>query len=212
VNRQFFEGPGKEIHMALPESVQIKLISDEAGTISITPVVVQKLTLAELVEVVVSHSGKDAQRVSGVLRRGSLLQGASRYRWQGFEASPAELAPLLNCYPESEPDRPFDIATCRFIVLHFSHGGTVELERKPLTKRRTLRRKHFWGELERLTAGRTPQYLEYSYREQADRYRLSLLQTEGASLREAAVLLPYSNLAQRLKTTAVGAVDFYNGR
>ncbi len=198
--------------MALPEFVQIRLISEEAGTISITPVVVQKLALTELVELVVSHAGKDAERVSGMLRRGSLLQGVSRYRWQGFEASPAELATLLDRYPEPEPNRPFDIATCRFIVLYFSHGGAVELERRPLTKRRAFRRKSFWGELERLTAGRTPQYVEYSYREQSDRYRLSLPQAEGASLREAAALLPYSNLVHRLKTTAVGAVDFYNKR
>jgi hypothetical protein len=198
--------------MALPDPVQVKLISDEAGTISITPVVVQQLPLSELVELAVSHAGKDVERVSGVLRRGSLLRGASRYRWEGFEASPAELAPLLARYPEPEPDRPFDITECRFIVLHFSQGGAVELERKPLAKRRVFRRRSFWGELERLTAERTPQYLEYSYREQADRYRLSLLQAEGASLREAAALLPYSSLVHRLKTTAVGAVDFYNGR
>ena len=198
--------------MPLPDSVQIKLISDEAGTISITPVVVQQLPLAELVELAVAHAGKDAQRVSGVLKRGSLLQGASRYRWQGFEASPAELKPLLNRYPEPKPDRPFDLAACKFIVLHFAQGGTVELERQPLTKRRAFRRKSFWSILEEITTGKIPQYLEYSYREQADRYRLSLLQTEGASLREAAALLPYSNLVQRLKTTAVGAVDFYNER
>ena len=38
-----------------------------------------------------------------MLRRGSLLQGASRYRWEGFETSVPELEPLLEQLDRSLP-------------------------------------------------------------------------------------------------------------
>ena len=72
--------------MALPQTVRVKLSSEVAEAISITPVVLQELPVRELVEHLLGIAGKDESRIREILRRGTLVSGASRFRWAGWEA------------------------------------------------------------------------------------------------------------------------------
>src|SRR5438874_1143259 len=74
--------------MALPDKVRVKLSSEAAEGISITPVVAREMPLRELVEYMLGVTGKDEGRVRELLLRGTLVSGASRFRWAGWEADP----------------------------------------------------------------------------------------------------------------------------
>ncbi len=90
--------------MALPPTVRVKLSSEAAESISITPVVVQEMPVRELVEYMLGVTGKDEARIRELLLRGSLVSGASRFRWTGWGAVEKICA---SCWP------PFPIPTPR---------------------------------------------------------------------------------------------------
>jgi len=72
--------------MPLPEKIRVKLSSEAAESIALTPVVVQEMALRELIEHVLGVTGKDEARIRDLLLRGTLVSGASRFRWPGWEA------------------------------------------------------------------------------------------------------------------------------
>ena len=74
--------------MALPQTVRVKLSSEAAGAITLTPVVAQELAVRDLIEHVLGLAGKDEARIREILLRGTLVSGASRFRWEGFRADP----------------------------------------------------------------------------------------------------------------------------
>jgi hypothetical protein len=198
--------------MALPNTIRVKLISDEAGSITITPVVVQEMPLRELLERVLAHCGKDAKRVARLLERGTLVQGASRFTWEGFTAQEEDLAETLAMFPDPEPDRPCDPDRCVLVVLHFTQGGAAEVEPQPLRKKRLLQGKAFWDVLLATLQELCVAYAGYSYRESADKYRLDLPTREAGRLQQAGGLLAYSSLSHRIKTVPLSAIDFYTAR
>ena len=81
--------------MPLPGTIRVKLSSEAAGSIALTPVVVQEMTPAELVGWMVPVMGKDVERIRAVFARGSVVIGASRFRWEGFAAQREEVEALL---------------------------------------------------------------------------------------------------------------------
>ena len=72
--------------MPLPSNVRVKLSSEVAESISITPVVVREIPIRELIEHMIGITGKDEGRVHELLLRGTLVSGASRFRWAGWDA------------------------------------------------------------------------------------------------------------------------------
>ena len=82
--------------MALPQTVRVKLSSEVAEAISITPVVLQELPVRELVEHLLGIAGKDEPRIREMLRRGTLVSGATRFRWAGWDADVAKAS--ANCW------------------------------------------------------------------------------------------------------------------
>src|SRR5690348_15504309 len=103
--------------MALPDRVRVKLSSEAAESISITPVVAREMPLRELVEYMLGVTGKDEARIQELLLRGSLVSGASRFRWAGWEAEPQALRDLLGSFPDPEPARPFTPEQCVRAIL-----------------------------------------------------------------------------------------------
>jgi hypothetical protein len=93
--------------MSLPATVRVKLSSEAAEGISITRVVVQDLPLRDLVEHMLGITGKNEARVRELLLRGTLVSGASRFRWTGWEADLDGLRELLATFPGDDPARPF---------------------------------------------------------------------------------------------------------
>src|SRR5438445_12044335 len=93
--------------MPLPDSVRVKLSSEVADSISITPVVVQNIPIRELVEHMLGVTGKDTPRLHELLLRGTLVSGASRFRWSGWAADHTDIEALLTTFPDRDPLRPF---------------------------------------------------------------------------------------------------------
>ena len=86
--------------MSLPDTIRVKLSSEAAEYISLTPVVVREMPLRELVEHMIGITGKDEARVRDLLLRGTLVSGASRFRWTGMETDPESVHALLGSFPD----------------------------------------------------------------------------------------------------------------
>src|ERR1051326_4996690 len=89
----------------LPQTIRVKLSSEAAESIALTPVVVQEMAVRELVEHVLGVTGKDEARIRDLLLRGTLVSGASRFRWQGWEAEMEALRELLGTFPDRKSTR-----------------------------------------------------------------------------------------------------------
>src|ERR1041384_7757777 len=111
--------------MSLPDRIQVKLSSEAAEAISLTPVVVREIPIRELVEYMLGVAGKDEARIRELLLRGTLVSGASRFRWAGWEAAAEDLRPLLATFPDPDPARPLHAAQCIRVTLR---GGRQAIE------------------------------------------------------------------------------------
>src|SRR6266576_1968260 len=98
--------------MPFPSSVRVKLSSEVAESISITPVVVREIAIRELIEHMIGITGKDEGRVHELLLRGTLVSGASRFRWAGWDADREGIRETLASFPDPDPGRPFAAAMC----------------------------------------------------------------------------------------------------
>lgn len=196
--------------MALPPTVRVKLSSEAAGAISLTPVVVQELAIRDLVEHVLGIAGKDEPRLREILRRGTLVSGGSRFRWTGWEADLDGLREILATFPDPDPSRPFEPARCVHVILR---GGrqAVTIPREAASLRGGLdalfRRATFWDRLMELAAGMAPAYYGYSYRDHADRYLAELTVEHAARLRAASGLIRYSTLRDRVQSTGFAQAE-----
>jgi len=187
--------------MALPQTVRVKLSSEAAESISLTPVVVQELPLRELVEHMLGVTGKDVGRIREILRRGSLVSGASRFRWAGWEAELEGVLEILATFPDPEPDRPFAIERC---VRASLRGGrqAIEIPREAVDRKGLFRRETFWDLLMEVIAAGQPVYSGYSYRERADRYLREFTLIEADRLRNGCGVVPYSTLRDHIRSVA----------
>src|SRR5450759_760773 len=160
--------------MALPPIVRVKLSSEAAESISITPVVLREMPVRELVEYMLGVTGKDEARIRELLLRGSLVSGASRFRWTGWDAGLENLRQLLATFPDPDPSRQFAAAQRGTQAIR---GGRqpIEIEREAGGRKGLFQRESFWDALMKIICGATPAYAGYSYRERADRYVLSLI-------------------------------------
>ncbi len=195
--------------MTLPERVRVKLSSEEAGGISFTPVVVQEMSLRELLELIVAQTGKNFSRVTRLLEGGTLISGASRLRWEPFETDEQAVRSLLSTLPDADAARRFQAEHCVRAVLYGAGGQSLDLPREVAAKRRLLRRRSFWEAMLDLVAEAEVQYIDYSYREKADRFRLELSGGQQAAIRQAARLLVYSGLEERLRCMELSAVELF---
>jgi hypothetical protein len=195
--------------MALPPTVRVKLSSEAAESISITPVVVQEMPVGELVEYMLGVTGKDEARIRELLLRGSLVSGASRFRWTGWDAGLANLRELLATFPDPDPSRPFAASHCTRATLR---GGRqpIEIAREAAARKGLFQRESFWDALMKMIAGAgAPVYAGYSYRERADRYLREFTHAERGQLRDASGLVRYTILSDQIRTQAFTQAEFY---
>ena len=197
--------------MGLPGTVRVKLSSEAAEAISLTPVVVQEIPIRELVEYMLVVAGKDSSRIRELLRRGTLVSGASRFRWQGFEAEAEALDEVLASFPDPDPSRSFAAAACLRAVLL---GGRrpVELSREAVSRKGLFERAAFWDLLLETVAAGEIAYSGYSYRERADRYTREFVREEIDRLRAAASAVRYSTLRDQIQTAAFRRAELFVGR
>ncbi|HOL70004.1 MAG TPA: hypothetical protein PLA43_03930 [Bryobacteraceae bacterium] len=197
--------------MPLPETIRVKVSSESAGYMSLTPVVVRDMPLRELVELMLGFTGKDAARIQELLRRGTLVSEGSRFRWAGWETERGEVEALLAAFPDSDPGRPFSARHAIHAVLR-GPACQIEISREAGTSRRFLRRRTFWDALLEAAEAGVPRYLEYSHKHRADCFRLELPAGAAGVLRREARLLRYSSLEHQVRNAAIEAVDFYVAR
>ena len=191
--------------MAAPDTVRVKLSSEEAGAISLTPVVVREMPFGELLEEIAAVHGKDRVRISATLKRGSVAGGATRFRWQPVELSEAELAFVLARQPDDEPARRFEGGRCTQ-ALFTGPGVRIAVLREVADSRRLFRRTSFWSALAQIAGA--SQYVAYSYRERADIFRATLATAQRESIRAALPALKHTALAHRIHLAPFEAIEF----
>ncbi len=197
--------------MALPPIVRVKLSSEVAESITITPVVVQDLPVRELVEYMLGVTGKDHARIRELLLRGSLVSGASRFRWAGWEADPESLRELLATFPDPDPSRRFAASNCTRATLRGTRQP-IEISREAGARKGLFQRESFWDALMKVIEGTPPAYAGYSYRERSDRYLRDFTHTEVGQIRGASGLLRYSILSDQVRTMPFTQAELYAKR
>ena len=187
--------------MALPEKIRVKLSSEAAESIALTPVVIQEMGMRELIEHVLAVTGKDEARIRDLLLRGTLVSGASRFRWAGWEAEAAALRELLASFPDADPLRAFAPTACVRAILR---GGrqSIDITQGAGARKGLFQRRSFWDELMIVTGAASLTYLSYSYRDRADRYQRDFTHTETERLRGIASSLRYTTLRDQVRTVA----------
>jgi hypothetical protein len=191
----------------LPERVLVKISSEAAGPISVTPVVAEDMPVSALLELLLEIAGKDPQRIRELLLRGVAVQGASRFRWQKIEAELASIDAALRAFPDADPTREFDAEQCFHARLRGPRGH-MDMPRELAHRKRLLARKSFWSALMEMAATARPEYLEYSYQAKADAYRLELTPAQSVQVIGAAGLLKYSGLADQVRRLELRALEF----
>jgi hypothetical protein len=169
--------------VALPETIAVKYSEEEAEYISMRPVVRQTFRAAELVDMIVSVSGKESARVQQILRSGTIVFHSFRYWWQGFEPDVAALGEVLARYPDADSAREFRSEECSEIILESSGSPprhSLCVKREEASRRRLLRARSFWDSLIDFTKRNAPRYREYSYAWHGDVYSVALTEEQVA--------------------------------
>lgn len=176
--------------MSLPESIPVRYSEEDAGYVSVRPVVKQVFRLNELADMVVSIAGKDPARVHQIFRSGTAVYNGYRYWWESIAAEPSEIAALLAPFPGDDPARPFAPSQATAAVLEIG-GGTqrhvVEITRKEASAKKFLAKLTPWQVLLQNIASHPARYEKYSHARRADLFRVSL-PYDGAQQLVAALL------------------------
>ena len=194
--------------MPLTETIPVRYTDEEAGYVTVRPIVRQTFRLDELLDMVLSVTGKDAARVRQILHAGTIVYHFYRYSWAGFDADEAELTQALSRFPDADPARAFAAGQCTVAI--FESGGAnprhlMELPRSAGSKRRLFRGQSFWDRLLEIAGKGNVSYHGYSYGRRADLYRLDLNNENSEQISEAARRLAPSKLAAALRVLSGAA-------
>ncbi len=187
--------------MSVPETIPVRYSEEDAEYVSVRPVRRQTFRFDELIDMVLSVTGKDPERIQKILRTGTVVFHFFRYRWESLEVSAAELAGALARYPDADPGRAFRAEDCAAILLESAGSSprhSIELDRKSAGRRRLFRGRSFWESLLDLARATRPEYGGYSYSRRADFYRLAISAEQAAALFAAAERLAPRGLRARL--------------
>lgn len=191
--------------MPLPQTIRVKISSEAAGAIDFSPVVSSEMAFQELLELAASAAGADAARIHHLLTHGSLVSGASRFRWERLACTVEEVGEAIRALPQPEPGRPCAFERCIRVVLR-GPFARIEIDRRAGAARRLFRRSSFWDLL--MGGLGDPRYAGYSYKERADHYTLELDPPARARMISAAGLLRYPALARQIRAAFIDRVDW----
>jgi hypothetical protein len=172
--------------MPLPETIAIRFTEEDAGYVTVRPVVKQVFRLAELIDMVVSVTGKNVPRVQQILHAGTVVYNGYRYRWDGFTSEASELSGLLAPFPDDDPSRPFEPALATAVSLEIGGGAQRslnEITRQQALAKRLFHSRSLWEILLNAAHNFTPRYEKYSHAHRADLYRLHLPAEAALALR-----------------------------
>jgi hypothetical protein len=191
--------------MPLPEAIPVRYTEEEAGYVSFRPVVRQSFRPDQLLDMVLSVTGKDAARIKQILRSGTVVFHFYRYWWTGFDIDATELNGLLARFPDPDPSRQFRSAECSTIAIE--SGATpprpaIEIAKEAISRSGLFRRRSFWDALLAEISLSPVVYQGYSFAHHADLYGLKLTAESRALLTAAAASL--APRAMRKELQAVG--------
>lgn len=188
--------------MPLPETIAVRYTEEEAGYVTVRPLVRQTFRLNELLDMILSVAGKDVARIRQLLHSGTVVYHFYRYSWAGFDAGETELAAALAHFPDADPSRPFAAGRCNNAIFN-SEGANpkhlLELDRAAASRRRLFRGQSFWQRLMEIAAASNPVYQEYSYGRRADLYRLNFNEEYFSQIAEAGNRLATGKLRSALR-------------
>jgi len=194
--------------MALPQTIRVKLSSEAAEAISLTPVVVQELSVRELIEHMLGITGKDEPRIRELLKRGTLVSGASRFRWAGWDADTVGIREVLATFPDADPTRTFEASRCFRAILRGTRQS-LEVSRDAGARKGLFQRTSFWDLLMDVAAAAIAGYGGYSYKDRADYFRRELTVAETERIRAASDAVRFSTMRDQLKAGAFSQVELY---
>jgi hypothetical protein len=154
--------------MPLPQQIPLRYTEEDAGYVSMRPVVKQIFRLNELADMVVSVTGKDAARVQQIFRTGTVVYNGYRYSWDAIPAELAEIESLLRPFPDDDLARPFRPEDAKSVL--FEMGGGSQHNVSP------------WDVLVQCARDHAARYEKYSHARKADLYRITLPFESGQSL------------------------------
>lgn len=179
--------------MALPDTIPVKYTEEDAEFLSVRPVVRQTFRLPELLDMILSVTGKDPARIKRSLQSGTVVFHFYRYRWEGFSVEDSELAAALAQFPDADPNRPFAAVWCTAVLLETGAQTPPEWKKQEAAARRWFRGKSFWDYLLEFAAKEPASYLAYSYERKGDLYALPVDPAHQVAIaRAGASLLPAS--------------------
>ena len=163
--------------MPLPNQIPLRYTEEDAGFVSVRPVIKQTFRLHELVDMVVSVAGKDAARVQQIFRSGTIVYNGYRYWWDALIAKREEIERLLIPFPNDDPSRPFDSEQATAVLLEIGGGAqrtVVEITRHDAAQKKLFAKQSPWDVLTNFASGKSPRYEKYAHARRADLFRLSL--------------------------------------
>lgn len=194
--------------MPLPDVISVRYTEEEAGYVSFRPVVRQSFRPDQLLDMVLSVTGKDTERIKQILRSGTVVFHFYRYWWPGFDIDAHELNGLLARFPDPDPSREFRSAECSAIAIE--SGATprrpaIEVAKEEISRSGLFRRQSFWDVLLAEVSSSSVAYQGYSFAHHADLYGLDLTTESRARLTAAASSLAPREKRKELQTLG-GAV------
>jgi len=199
--------------MPLPETIAVRFTEEDAGYVTVRPVVKQSFRLAELADMVVSVTGKNGPRVQQIFRAGTVVYNGYRYWWDGFASTENEVAGLLAPFPDDNPSLHFNPAQVTAVSLEIGGGAQrslVKITRREASAKRLWHKQNPWEIFLKATQNSTPRYDNYSHAERADVYRLHLSPEMAASLmREALKASPRSLRKKLAALRPPAAIQFF---
>jgi hypothetical protein len=189
--------------MPLPETIPLRYTEDDAGNMSVRPVVKQTFRLPELIDMVVSIAGKNAARVQQILRSGTVVYHGYRYWWDSLSAELSELERLLVPFPDDDPSRPF-VSHEVTAVLFEMGGGTqraiAELTRQEASARKLFAKNSPWDVLLAFASSHPARYERFDHGHKADLFRLIIPFDQAQSILAALLAAAPRKLRYRWST------------
>jgi hypothetical protein len=196
----------------LPETISVRYTEEEAGYVTVRPLVRQTFSMDELLDMILSVAGKDLTRVQQLLHSGTVVYHFYRYTWTGLDADEAELAAALAKFPDADPSRPFASNLCTNAV--FDGPGAnprhlLDLAKDAASRRRIFRGQSFWQRLMDIASEENLMYEKYSYSRRADLYRVVIDSENVLKIAQAADQLASGKLRPALRVVnAAASISF----
>jgi hypothetical protein len=163
--------------MPLPAEIPVRYTEEDAGYVSVRPVVKQNFRLNELADMVVRVAGKDASRVQKIFQSGTVFYNGYRYWWDAIPAELSEIEQLLIPFPEDDPSVSFDPAKAVAVLFEMGGGAqlhVIEIQREEASQKKLFGRTTPWKMILQQASNLPARYEKYSHARKADLFRVSL--------------------------------------